>query len=444
MKDLKRRRFSMGSLTKGMRKDPRDGEFHEVWIYRYFDPQVASNGKRPRLGVIVGRTDEMTRSEALREVEPLRMMANTERSLAIAITMRGLIQRYIKQILEPCTLPLGGVQSETARMSDACARAYRNELINWVEPTWGTPDVREFERPEMQAKVEQWLPSLIKSPKNPMGREPGSLRHVYNAMRQVFKWGVKWGYLRFNPLADDRVELPRGTTSQRNRNKASQITAAQFLTLRDNLDLLPRLAVATSCWLGSRRSEPFGLKWRDVNLNDAVVELRQGFSAGRTTRLKTEPTRTEEPIPEDVVELLRNWKSVTPYRLAEDWVFASPYTKGKRPYDPQSLMTERIRPVALKLGLPKISWNSFRHTASRWAKAVLKLEDAKERLRHADIATTSNIYGRMSLEEKRGLLRQVEQYVYEKAESEGWKANTISTTKKHIGKLSVRKERNAS
>ncbi len=445
MKDLKRRRRnSRGTMPKGMRIDQRDGKLHEFYLYRYFDPQMASNGKRPRLSAVVGRTDEMSEDEAWRRVEPLRMMANTERPLYVAVTMKGLIERYIRQILEPCFLPVGGVQSPTARMSDGCARAYRNELIHWIEPTWGAYDVRDFERPEIQAEVEQWLPSLAVSPKNPNGRAPASLRHVHNAMRQVFKRGAKWGYLAFNPLANDRVELPRGTTSQRHVQKALQITPAEFFLLRDNLDLLPCLAVSLECWLGSRRSEAFGLKWQDVDFDHAVVELRQGFVAGRITFLKTKASRTFEPIPPEVVELLRRWKAKTPYNRPDDWVFASPYTKGKRPYDPQSMMKKHIRPVALKLGLPRITWHSFRHTTSRWAKAIMKLEDAKELLRHEDIATTSKIYGGMSVDEKRAIQNQLVQYVYDKAKSEGWTGKTISTTKKHIRSQSVRKERTAS
>jgi len=93
------------------------------------------------------------------------------------------------------------------------------------------------------------------------------------------------------------------------------------------------------------------------------------------------------------------------------------------------MMIDHIRPVALKLGLPKISWHSFRHSASRWAKGTLKLEDAKELLRHADIATTSNIYGRMPLEEKREIQQQVVQYVHEEARSQGWTGSAASPTK---------------
>ena len=34
------------------------------------------------------------------------------------------------------------------------------------------------------------------------------------------------------------------------------------------------------------------------------------------------------------------------------------------------MMDHHIRPIALRLGLPNILWNSFRHSASQWAKGA--------------------------------------------------------------------------
>jgi integrase len=453
MKDLKRQAqtalggIGLGSIVKGSmvieERRGRDGQAYEVFAYRYFDHQLKSNGRRKRLKVIVGRTDEMTEKQAWLKVKPLLLSANAERPLAISISMRELIARYVEEVLKPCLLPVGGVQSKVARMSHSCAAAYKNELIHWIEPTWGAYDVREFERPAIRTRVEDWLPSLAESEDNPNGRAPGSIRHVYNAMRQLFKRGVKWGYLNFNPLADDLVELPRGISME--VDKAEQVTPLGFFQMVGNLDVLPQVGVAVDGWLGTRSSEAFGLKWQDLNLKDAVVKFRQGYVAGRITPLKNKNSRTEMPIPPVVVELLREWRKITPYNRPEDWVFASPYTNGKRPYDPQTMMKKHIRPVALKLGLAEISWHSFRHSASRWAKGALKkLEDAKELLRQSDIRTTSNIYGGMPLEDKREVQRLYVRYIERKAKSEGWTGSTVSTTKKHTRKQSVRKENRAS
>ena len=45
-----------------------------------------------------------------------------------------------------------------------------------------------------------------------------------------------------------------------------------------------------------------------------------------------------------------------------DWVFASPFTRGERPYLPESALMCHIRPAALAAGIEKIiGWHSFRH-----------------------------------------------------------------------------------
>src|ERR1035438_4433303 len=197
---------------------------------------------------------------------------------------------------------------------------------------------------------------------------------------------------RENPMAEKRVELPRGSTKR--TKQPVQLTPAWFFLLLTKLPLRERLAVAFSGWVGPRISEAFGLKWQDLDLDAGVVTFRRGFVQGRIRFLKTEASRTNLPLPEGVLDLLRQWRSITPHPTENDWVFASPYTKVERPFWPAQLLKTHIKPVALKAGLPSIGSHSFRHTVSAWGKeAGLELEDVKTLLRHENIATTSEIYG---------------------------------------------------
>jgi len=103
-----------------------------------------------------------------------------------------------------------------------------------------------------------------------------------------------------------------------------------------------------------------------------------------------------------VLELLCQWHSATIHGSPGDWVFVSPYTKGKRPFWPAQMMKKHIKPAALELGLPNIGWHSFRHTVSAWGKeAGLELEEVKTLLRHENLATTSEVYGDLGMEAKR-------------------------------------------
>jgi len=113
---------------------------------------------------------------------------------------------------------------------------------------------------------------------------------------------------------------------------------------------------------------------------------------------------------------------MTPYSAPGDWVFASQATKGKRPIWPDSMLADYIRPIAEKAGLGRIGWHTFRHSLSSWGKQVLTLEETKELVRHANIQTTSDIYGGLSLDAKRTAQTRLVKFVRgegEKAAGEG-------------------------
>jgi integrase len=406
---MKRRAtYQHGTLTLEPRRRGPD-----VWVYRYSEVE---NGRRRRRKTIVGTLERYpNQSAAERACEHLRLAANQENFNPECPSMGGLIDRYIEQVLMPCIdVPIGGTQDSSAPISYHCAKSYRSALNRWVRPRWESYRVRDFDKPAVRASIEEWLRSLWCSPKNPTGLAPKTVRSIWNVMKLAFKFAVKWGYLNENPMGEKRVELPRGSTKR--QKEPVQLTATQFFMLLGKLGACEKVAVAFAGWLGPRISEAFGLKWQDLDLKLGVVSFRRGFVQGRITPLKTEASRTNLPLPEEVQELLRNWRSVTIHGAPSDWVFASPYTKGKRPFWPSQLLKTHIKPVAISLGLPDIGWHSFRHTVSAWGKeAGLELEELKTLLRHENIATTSEIYGDLGMEAKRRIQQQLVNFVRQQA-----------------------------
>ena len=409
MTQMKRRStYQFGTLVPEPRRRGPD-----VWTYRYFQFE---NGKKRRRKAIVGTLEQYpTRDIAQRACEHLRLVANSETRDQEHPTMGGLIDRYIVQVLNPCLdVPIGTAQDETAAISYHCAMSYKSALIKWLKPRWEKYRITEFDKPEVRANIEEWFRSLWRSAKNPSGLAPKTVRSISNVMRLTFKFAVKWGYLSQNPMAEKRVELPRGSTKR--QKEPVQLTATGFFLLLSRLPLLAKLAVAFAGWLGPRVSEAFGLKWSDLDLIKGLVSFRRGFVQGRITPLKTSASRAMLPIPEDVLELLRQWQSQTPYKAPGDWVFASPYTRGLRPFWPGQFLKTHVKPVAIAAGLPNIGWHSFRHTVSAWAKeAGLELEDVKTLLRHEDIATTSNVYGELRMEAKKRIQQRLVEFVREQA-----------------------------
>ena len=404
MNRMKRRSsYQFGSLTLEQRKSGPD-----VWVYRYLKTE---NGQRTRPKIILGNVDDLpTEADAQRACDKHRMQINAEAE-AQKYSVRGLIDRYDDLILQPCLeTKVGEAQDDSAFMSYHCAKSYKSVLDKYILPRWGTHAVVDFTRLATRAAVEQWFRELLRSNKNPEGLAPKTVRSIYNVMRLTFKFAVKWGYIDFNPLSDKRVELPRGSTKR--LKKAPQLTPAQFFHLLTLFSSREKLAIAFAGWLGPRISEAFGLQWGDIDFEAGVVTFSRGFVHGRITPLKTEASRTNMPLPDEVLELLREWRKQTPFNTDAHWVFASEFTKGERPIWPVQLMKAHIQPGAVAAGFPKISWHSFRHTVSAWGKeAGLELEEVKTLLRHENISTTSQIYGEMEIEAKRRIQNRLVGFV---------------------------------
>jgi hypothetical protein len=54
------------------------------------------------------------------------------------------------------------------------------------------------------------------------------------------------------------------------------------------------------------------------------------------------------------------WKEASTYSKSEDWIFASPHTKGKYPFWPDVLLLKIIQPAARRAGIRKrVGWHIF-------------------------------------------------------------------------------------
>jgi integrase len=242
----------------------------------------------------------------------------------------------------------------------------------------------------------------------PRSLAPTTVRLIAHTMSKVFKFGVKRGHLKLNPFNEKRIELPPGCTKR--LKTPIQYTPAQFTLLRSNLDILEKLAVTFAGWIGTRVSEMFGLQWQDLNLPLKKGVFRRGLREGRISPLKTAASRTDFPIPNDVLELLTQWKALTPYNRPTDWVFASPRSKGNLPYWPNSLLVN-IQRVARRLGLPRIAWHGFRHSFGAWIKeAHMTPEEIKTMLRHQTLKMGDE-YGTLGFQTKQQLQRKLSRYI---------------------------------
>jgi len=120
------------------------------------------------------------------------------------------------------------------------------------------------------------------------------------------------------------------------------------------------------------------------------VKIQRDFVEGDIYPTKTEASEALLPLDPDLAVMLLNHRERSFYTADSDFVFAG--ATGK-PRCPDVMLTDHIKPAAVKAGIGKIGWHTFRHTYSSLLRAHgTDIKVQQELLRHSDVQTTLNIY----------------------------------------------------
>jgi len=144
------------------------------------------------------------------------------------------------------------------------------------------------------------------------------------------------------------------------------------------------------------------LKWSDFDWQNLSVYIRRAIVAGRVDDVKTEYSEAPLPLDPALAEVIFEWRRKTEFSADSDFVFASPYMAGEKPYTPWNMQHNQLSPAAVKAGLGPIGWHTLRHTYRAWlGDNGEALTVQKELMRHASIQTTLNTYGGGMMESMR-------------------------------------------
>ena len=358
--EMKRRRYQYGCLTK-----KRHILSEDVWQFRFYE--TLPEGRRCRRSRIIGTVRQYpTRAEALRAVEPFRVWLNLGHRFGRPITVGALASRYIEQELPHCR--------------HATQQSYASALNRWIRPHWGDSLLEQV----TPLAVEQWLRALLLAPKTKV-----NLRSVFHLL---YTHALRWSLTDRNPIAlvrqsGGRRSIPRVLTAQETKLLLVQLVEPY------------RTMVLVAACLGLRASEIMGLQWGDFNWDSLTVLIRRGVVNGRCGDTKTEASRKALPVDSRLAEALLEWRKQTSYTAPEDWVFAS---RVGRPRSQQNNLQRHLRPAALRAGIGKIGWHTFRHSYSTMLRSAgTDIKVQQELLRHSTVQSTLNVYTQAISDHKR-------------------------------------------
>lgn len=290
-------------------------------------------------------------------------------------------------------------------------RSYKSMIDDYIRPKWKDVQLKQI-KPVL---VEEWLKSLTCRNKRKKGSAlaPKTRAHIRSLMHLMFQCAMRWELATTNPIA-----LVRVNCGSKRKRRPRVISVEQFSAL---LQLLPepyRTMVVVAMCLGLRVGEIVGLKWSDFDFENLTLIVQRSVVHGREDFVKTEYSNELLPLDASLLAVLDEWRAKTEYRSSTDWVFTSPSTGC--PYHQESIQKNYLRPGGKKVGFEdSLGWHTFRHTY----RSLLDDTDApmsvqKELMRHANIQTTMDVYGKSSDRNKRHANQKVVQMVLPKAQTD--------------------------
>lgn len=193
------------------------------------------------------------------------------------------------------------------------------------------------------------------------------------------------------PITRNPIELIRLEESASRQKEIVTLDPEQYRQLLEDpeLPLLVKTMIQVTAGLGLRISEVLGLRWEDVDLVERCITIRRSMVKGVADKTKTSSSKAQLPLHEHLCKVLREWRMAEP--IVEGWVFGSARTG--LPFDRDHLRGKYLIPAGERLGL-KIGFHTLRHSYRAWLRSIgASLEDQKEAMRHARIATTIDVYG---------------------------------------------------
>ena len=247
------------------------------------------------------------------------------------------------------------------RVSPHTLDGYRRDLEALV--AWATGDVALLKEVDIRAFV---------AAEHRRGLSPKSLQRRLSAIRSFYQWLLKHGRIAANPAGGIRApKAPRKLPQVLDADEAKALVevptdAPQGLRDRAMLELFYSS--------GLRLSELCALRWRDLHLEEGLVDVR---GKGGKERIV--------PVGSHARAALRDWRADT--RAGDDDpVFPG---RGGKPIGARAVQI-RMRQLAQRQGLFKrVHPHLLRHTfASHVLESSGDLRGVQELLGHADISTT--------------------------------------------------------
>jgi integrase len=233
------------------------------------------------------------------------------------------------------------------------------------------------------------------------GLSSATIKFHYRVLKDILKRAKEWKMIKENPV--DGVSTPKVTNKEGDVYTEDEVI--ELFSLLENELIHWRIMIKLAITVGLRRGELLGLQWEDIDLEQNTISLNHALTHNKTDGyvLKEPKTKTSKrtvSVPPSIMKDLKAYK-VTKMKeriqAAELWkggehffVFSNWDGKPFYPSGPTRWWTRFTKRVGFRF----IRFHDLRHTsATLLINRGVHAKIISNRLGHADIRTTMNIYG---------------------------------------------------
>jgi integrase len=230
----------------------------------------------------------------------------------------------------------------------------------------------------------------------PKGLSPKSVHNIHVMLHKALGDAARKGTVVRNVVA--LADAPSLKARKRAEIKAWEIDQlATFLDAIASHRLAPAFFLSANT--GMRRGELLGLRWCDLDLDAGRLSVRQALVSVaydvEISDVKTGTGRRTIDIDDVTVQALRDWFKV----CAKEQVGVEPasadlvFVKSDGSWVHPDVFSQVFDRYVARLPVPTISLHDLRHThATLLLKAGVPVKVVSERLGHANVAFTMNVY----------------------------------------------------
>ena len=377
---MARRRYQKGSLVPktGL---PKNG----LWVGRWREDVLQTNGtiSRPYKWEVLGTVEDYpTRKLALRALEARLSTINspTYRARPTA-AFRDFASRWEATVLS---------QHKPSTQS-----SIRSQLRMWLLPALGTCALKDLDCQKIQAFV------------STCNTNPKTIRNLVATLRMMWNSARAWGYVAHDPF--DGLVLPK-----RGLVRTFTLSLEEIRNVIASANEPYRTFYMILAETGIRGGEICGLRIEDLDLEGAVVHVRQSVWRGQLQTVKSRRGNRRFAISVGLVRHLRaflgSWR---PNALG--LLFA---TGNGTPWDHSLVRKRKFHPILKKLGIPQCGFHAFRHgNATLLDQIGTPMAVRLHRLGHAEAQTTMS-YTHVVTEDERKTAEELGRILHATARNE--------------------------